>query len=351
MKKRILPLLLCFLLLFSACHAPRELSSEEKLSDTETLSEESANVSDLSKPIEEKPSTEEETVSEENEFLLCAYLPINALESVEDVSQESLATLDYLVLNTGVYWDENGNLSVDDSLPQIIEQLSAHVPIVCTVNPMGKLIREGSVLSTIDTAEKREKLISEICSFAQEHSLFGIDIDWEFPKENEWDAFRSLLQELKQELDEKALSLAFYPENIDLPTTCFDSIDRVHIMAYDLFDENGFHSTFETAQNSIDYFINLGFEPQQLSLGIPAYGRPLDASAKWIFYRDADPSLLSEENLVGDIFFNSRALASQKVKFAQEENLGGAMLYHLLCDREDEFSLLSAMKESIAQPK
>ena len=85
----------------------------------------------------------------------------------------------------------------------------------------------------------------------------------------------------------------------------------------------------------------MGFSSDQLILGIPAYGRPLDGSAQWLLYRDIDPDTISPDdpNLAGNFWFNSPQLVRQKADFARKEQLAGVMLYHLLCDRTDSKSL------------
>ena len=333
MKKILLSFLMCFLLIFTTCSAPK------------TDNPETAPAPSSPEPLEtSQPKPQPEP---KEEFLLSAYLPVNAVDDPGKISSESLALLDYVILNTGVYWDENGSLLIDDSLSSLVETLSPQVKIFCTINPKGSLIRDGKVLSTLDTEEKRQALSRKIADFARENHLSGIDIDWEFPAENEWEVFGQFLLELDKALGDVSLSLAFYPENISLPKTAFSAVDQIHIMAYDLFDEQGFHSTLETAEKSIQYFTELGFLPQQLSLGIPAYGRPLDQSAQWLFYRDIDLDAVGENpNLINDFYFNSPQLAAQKVALAKENHLGGAMLYHLLCDKTDENSLILAMSKA-----
>ncbi len=39
--------------------------------------------------------------------------------------------------------------------------------------------------------------------------------------------------------------------------------------------------------------LSLGFSPEAACAGIPAYGRPLDASAQWLLYSDIDLSAVS----------------------------------------------------------
>ena len=120
--RRLTGLLLSLVLLFctgcSQSAAPRSAPSP--------TAEEQA----LSSPPEasaEAPSDQqaEETVSNEKtdpapaqeaSFTLCAYLPVSSMtQGAAAVAEEyagSIAALDYLVLNTGAYWDENGALSL-----------------------------------------------------------------------------------------------------------------------------------------------------------------------------------------------------------------------------------------------
>ena len=185
-------------------------------------------------------------------------------------------------------------------------------------------------------------------SSGEQYGLAGIDIDWEFPLDDEWEDFSTFLIALKDTLSRNsepvALSLALYPEEIALSEEAIAALDRIHVMAYDQFDSEGFHSTMQTAEDAVAYFTALGASPQQLVLGIPAYGRPLDGSAQWVFYKDIDPESFSGENpdLVGDISFNSAATAAQKTQYALEQNLGGVMVYQLLCDRNDQDALILA---------
>ena len=89
----------------------------------------------------------------------------------------------------------------------------------------------------------------------------GIDIDWEFPQEEEWDSFSLLLVQLKQLLSSQpqpiALSVALYPQQNQMNTEAMQALDRIHLMAYDQFDHQGFHSTLQTAQEAVKQFLQL----------------------------------------------------------------------------------------------
>lgn len=342
---RLLSLLLTAVLLLTGCSRSQPPAQEEETPPSSVITEEIPESEAEAEP-EPEPVPEET----ESELLLCSYLPVASLSEPLENFQTNIDALDYLILNTGVYWNSEGKLEISDDFISVWETLHGQTELWCTVNPKGELIREQTAGTVLDTAEERKQLVQSIADFAAEYQLSGIDIDWEFPLETEWADFSAFLVELEGVLSsaDVQLSLALYPEDISLSQQAIAALDRVHVMAYDQFDEQGFHSTLQTAQEAIDYFIDLGFAPSQLCLGIPAYGRPLDGSAQWVFYRDIDPDSMKGKNpnLVGDIYFNSPSLALQKQELAKEEKLSGVMVYQLLCDRTDQNSLIYTLSLS-----
>lgn len=357
---RLTGLLLGLTLLFCSCtHSAPSPAAQEQ--DFSSPSETASGV--LSKAEEKEavslPKTDP-APAQGDSFTLCAYLPVSSMtQGAAAVAEEyavSIAALDYLVLNTGAYWDEDGALSLSDELLDAIKILQEKTDLWCTVNPQGALIREGMAGQSIDTPQKRQALAQEIAAFAEQYHLAGIDIDWEFPLDDEWEDFSSFLLTLKEALSQSSepvsLSLALYPEKISLSEDAIAALDRIHVMAYDQFDSEGFHSTMQTAEDAVAFFTALGACPQQLVLGIPAYGRPLDGSAQWVFYKDIGPESISGENpdLVGDIFFNSAATAAAKTRYALRQNLGGVMVYQLLCDRSDQGALILACANIVENP-
>ncbi len=275
-----------------------------------------------------------------DESLLSAYLPHSSY-SDQILNSEALGCLDELTINTGCYWLADGSLEVKQNVPNIVASIQSKYPelkIYCTINP-----KQGGA-AAIMSEDARQKLIQSMLDFCQEHHLGGIDIDWEFPAEDQWDEFSDLIVELSEALSSngKSLSLAFYPEDVCLSPEAVKSIHKVNVMAYDQFDEQGRHSTYETAVKSIDYFLSLGFETEQLSLGLPAYGRPLNGEAVWPLYYEYTEQLSDGSNLLGSNYFNSPQLVQDKTILAREIGLQGVFLYHLGCDSQDEHSLILA---------
>ena len=297
-------------------------------------------------------------------FESSAYLPVNSAFSSESLS-EGLKALDDIVLISGVYWDENGKIAVTDGFKTNYTQLLAQIEkkalslrLRATVYPAYRMTNSGTAGNTIDTPEKRKILIDELIEFAASYHLCGIDFDWEFPKdEREWELFSLLLTELKETADRQleeslSLSAAFYPGKGALSQEAFAALDRVHVMTYDQFDENGYHSTYHTSclsYDSVQYFADRGCDRAKIHLGIPCYGRPFDASQVWNLYSDAAiPDAYT--NVWKGSYYNSQALAADKAAFAYQEGLGGVFLYHMKCDKpfDDPLSLLRGIKEYLS---
>lgn len=336
------------LLLFTSC--VRSATSSESAAPQDQS--EIAPAEDISKEIAAEESADEPQSENSISFSVCAYLPVNAMptdtEAFLTEYRRNLNTLDYLILNTGVYWNESGALEISEDFVRTAKALDGKIDLWCTVNPKGALIRSETAGNTIDTAEERTALAQTLYDFACEYHLSGIDIDWEFPLADEWEDFSAWLTVLQDRFGEEIkLSVALYPQQANLSREAVSALDFVNVMAYDHFDEQGFHSTMQTAQDAVDFFLSMGFQPNQLMLGVPAYGRPFDASAQWLLYRNIDLSAVSPDdpNIFEDFSFNSPSLAAQKSAYAKENHLGGVMLYHLLCDRTDQNSLTLALSQ------
>ena len=285
--------------------------------------------------------------AEDRKSLLCAYLPYSSFTD-DMLTDGSLAALDELTVNVGCYWTAEGSLDVKNGLTSVLSEIRTAYPelkLICTINP------KAGGAAAILSVEKRDILIQNMLTFCRDNKLNGVDIDWEFPAEDQWDEFNALLSGLGHELDDAGMSLsaAFYPNQAELDSNALLALDTINIMAYDQFDENGFHSTYLTAEEAIDAFLDLGAEPQQLCLGIPAYGRPVTEEAVWPFYRDYAAAIEENGDLLNGSYFNSPQLAQDKAVLARQKGLRGVFLYHLGCDLpgNDDRSLSASIKETL----
>ncbi len=316
--------------------------------------------------IEEKPqiTVQQEVITEkqqtpqipkEKNMVLSAYLPVQS-QPVDDKAAERITDIIFI---GGVVWDAQGNLMTgNDEIFTHLNAVKKHteLDVWVTVNPSGRLIRAGEAGMTIDTENERKILAETITDFAVEHSLCGIDIDWEFPADQEeWDNFSLFVPVLKSSLEkeEKQLSLAFYPQDVQLDENALAACDRINIMAYDQFDESGVHSSFETAVKAVEYFKKMGCTNKQLILGIPLYGRPTDKSPRWDLYNTLPTTSQPSVNNYGDSWYNGVELICKKTEYAHSESLGGVMLYHLACDLpvENEMSAVRNISDFLTSLK
>ncbi len=196
---------------------------------------------------------------------------------------------------------------------------------------------------------------------ADDDRVDGIDIDWEYPTSAyEWKVYGDMLVEARKMLDasgkDKYISLALSAGSVTLTQEHIDAVDFVQMMAYDRFDiMDGNHSSFRSgAYSSMRYFVNIGFKPSQLVLGIPLYGRPTSWDTVWTNYGYGDTVYSTQgkdpytywdniqwlyydgTNLDGSIKYdnefmqvwvNGAALIADKTAYVIEQGFAGVMLW------------------------
>lgn len=205
-------------------------------------------------------------------------------------------------------------------------------------------------------------LVQSIKQFiADDDRVDGIDIDWEYPTSAyEWKVYGDMLVEARKMLDasgnDKYISLALTAGSVTLTQEHIDAVDFVQMMAYDRFDiMDGNHSSFRSgAYSSMRYFVNIGFKPSQLVLGIPLYGRPTSWDTVWTNYGYGDTVYSTQgkdpytywdniqwlyydgTNLDGSIEYdnefmqvwvNGAALIADKTAYVIEQGFAGVMLW------------------------
>lgn len=334
--KRYILFFLTVLVLLTGCKGEKDTASELGEEQKEALAEK-YHLDAPQPPSSQAPHIDgpQAVPEEQRQFIREAYLPIAS----PTPDEETLSKLTDLVLIGGAVWNEKGEITTADDTPFVLTedilQKGTDINLWLTINPSGRLIREGTAGQTIDTPQEREHVAENITEFVCRYGYAGVDIDWEFPaNEQEWADFSLLAVLLEEKLEEagKQLSLTFYPQEVQLSQEALLAADRIHIMAYDMFDDEGNHSSFDTAEQGVRYFLDKGCYARQLVLGIPLYGRPADQSPRWDLYKDLPTTEDFSQNRYGDSYYNGIHLILQKADLAWEKDLGGVMLYHLDCD-------------------
>ena len=81
----------------------------------------------------------------------------------------------------------------------------------------------------------------------------GVDFDWEQPStQQEYIAYMNLIVESAVELHRNGLlvSVALHPQQL-LPEDVYSYVDRIHLMAYDMVEPNGYHASFDNGKNDM----------------------------------------------------------------------------------------------------
>lgn len=195
---------------------------------------------------------------------------------------------------------------------------------------------------------------------ADDDRVDGIDIDWEYPTSAyEWKVYGDMLVEARKMLDasgkDKYISLALSAGSVTLTQEHIDAVDFVQMMAYDRFDiVDGNHSSFRSgAYSSMRYFVNIGFKPSQLVLGLPLYGRPTSwdtvwtnygygdtvystqgkdpytywDNIQWLYYDGTNLDNIKYDNEFMQVWVNGAALIADKTAYVIEQGFAGVMLW------------------------
>ena len=201
--------------------------------------------------------------------------------------------------------------------------------------------------NTADTMKgaKKDKLIKNLVNFALKYDLDGLDFDWEYPYSNaNWRIYSSFLIDLKKELSKHGmlLSTAQGPWGVQLTPEAIAAIDNVNIMSYDLKDgDTGNHASFNNAVKHIQYLLDIGFKPEQLSLGLAFYGVPDWPAYSYFVQKGCD----RWQNEMNGIYYNGCQMIRDKTVLAIQEKIGGVMTWHYSCDVEESKTGLSLYDE------
>jgi len=193
----------------------------------------------------------------------------------------------------------------------------------------------------------RERFAQTLTTYCLDNQLDGVDLDWEFPQnEQENQAYVAMLAAIRRAFAPHSLRVSVALAGWqDLGPELFEAIDRIHVMSY---DHQGRHATMAQAIADIEAWTARGAPPEKLVLGVPFYGREIDNPALALSYAQIVSRYhpAPEVDEVEGIYFNGIATIRQKTRYAQDQQLGGIMIWELGQDTRNETSLLRAIYES-----
>jgi chitinase len=221
-------------------------------------------------------------------------------------------------------------------------------------------------VSLAASATARNLFVKNVLTFAKTNNLDGVDMDWEYPSTSDGSAdnYVLLMKELSDSLHKyhKFLSAAITPGvyagsiRDGLKSEVFPAVDFFNIMVYDGigWDKNEplQHASYNMAVASLNYWLSTrGMPKEKAVLGIPAYGKNANNSAK--AYRDfvtagADVSL--DNALIDGVqfYFNGTITTKKKAKLAKDI-ANGIMFWEFYHDYNGDKSIIRAANDELGR--
>lgn len=210
----------------------------------------------------------------------------------------------------------------------------------------------------LSTVQARKKIIDYCVYLCDTYDLYGIDVDYEYPENKiQWSNYDLFIKELSAALKEKGykLSLALSSFNIDyLSNEAISAVDLVNIMSYDSTnsDGHGRHNGYNGSLAQINYFLNVGFAPQQLVLGLGFYGKKSDNTEYYNYsalLRRYPESVSFWRNWYGEYYCSGVASNRDKTLLAYQTDIAGVFSFTIKSDVDysSEFSLTKAVNATI----
>lgn len=281
-----------------------------------------------------------------------------------------------VILFYSIAWDENGEIAYRigseeafakelESVRKLISLRSNKdhdVKLIITALSDKGLVDNDKIDINTYMAEHWSNMADKMLDLVKKYDLDGIDIDWEFPNDdNDWQNYGNLMKKLSAGLKaykkDSVLSTAFAAGGATLPKDVIDCIDRIQYMAYDDGNSEGWHSTFQKALEGLKSFSDNGFDLSRINIGIAAYGHPIDGAPNYINWKanknanywDCKYENIESEDQVFDVAFCSPALASDKTALAILNGAGGVMVFSIVSDRtmDDDLSIANGINNAL----
>jgi GH18 family chitinase len=186
----------------------------------------------------------------------------------------------------------------------------------------------------------------------------GIVFDYEFPlRSKDWKAYDNFIISLDNVLgDDYKIGMSLAVWNTNQSKAAMNATDFFEVMSYDLWDDDGYHATYDIAVDDIEKLVKKGYDKAKLDLGVPFYARPTTKEAFWANYKDfsdrlSDDGLVYDEDSGYNLSFNTYDMIREKTEYALNNGIGGMMVWHYACDvpADDENSLFGAIDSAKQQ--
>ena len=206
--------------------------------------------------------------------------------------------------------------------------------------------RKNPLCGVMHDAEKRRTLARHLAELVLSNGYDGVDIDWEYPRENSrfkprasWRKFALFLAELREELAGSGASISIaVTTRYDAPNVeVFDGVDFINSMSY---GRPGKHSTLEDAAVDVAFLLERKTPPVKIVLGLPFFSRDTHAKhddnggCTYSSIVSMFPGLSPSQNTFrhpesgAEHFFNGASLIKTKCEsFVLRKGIGGVCIW------------------------
>lgn len=289
------------------------------------------------------------------------------------IKSYNIDNLTNLFMYCGMKYDANGNVYLDKEnnelrknvLRKLVERIKYNSKRDIKISlTLGANTGNKDFLTAIST--NQQVFMTNLTDLCREIGFDGVDIDYEFPfTENDYALYDAFLISFKKYMTENIshsaiLSCAFGTRDVKYSKEAREAIDIVNCMTYDIFDQDGQHSSFwgGCIQGGI-YLESVGFTKEQINIGIPFYGTQIEGLMEQYIYNDL-PSLDYYKNIYTlidytgrptDVYFNSPSMVRDKTAYTLLAGYGGMMTWHSSCDVDvnNDNSLWRAVNDAVKQ--
>eukprot|EP00658_Telonema_sp_P-2_P006622 TRINITY_DN12502_c0_g1_i26.p1 TRINITY_DN12502_c0_g1~~TRINITY_DN12502_c0_g1_i26.p1 ORF type:complete len:328 (+),score=62.52 TRINITY_DN12502_c0_g1_i26:167-1150(+) len=236
----------------------------------------------------------------------------------------------------------------------------------------GAVNKSDALHSLVRDKTLRARLVGRIVHFCTANSLDGVDVDWDLVNRTD-DLFHYsvLLSELKKELRPHGLELSVLLRVWqDLGKTGLEAVDWVHLIAFNVQEQKGRHSTLSHAHTYVNHLVKTNVERvvvglrSKIRFGVPFFGRDRmrgvrDVKSKGVIpmthmgrvqaysdiVKEFEP-VEAQNGVPNGMWWNGARLVRQKAEWAVEQSLGGVMVWDLSQDTSrNATSLLEVIRQ------
>ena len=210
--------------------------------------------------------------------------------------------------------------------------------------------------------------VSDLCT---KEGIYGVDLDMFRPtSEEHQECLMDLIMKATDGWHKAGLkvSMTLLPANQELPPlNIFDAVDRINMMAYDLFtkgpdEETGLwqhHSSLESVQAAVNILLAPGtrINSEKVILGIPMYGRNLKDPNQVKTYYEIYDGIVEDKGVVSspdtlsqwqDYEWDSPDAIEQKILLAKNKDLGGIFFWEIGQDKRTDTSPMGELLEKVS---